>query len=134
MIRVICLGKLKENYLKDGVQDYLNSEIIYTGATVDTLKSLEIRNEGGMIGFQISLEDLGNYTSNESVTYNGSLLSQIGITNEDMQFSMSFDLTITLDSNISFVGTFHIDLPTGDIIHEDEPYIKLNHFEDVIFN
>ena len=86
-----------------------------------------------MLGFRISLENLGNYTSNESVVYNGSLLSEIGVTNEDMKFSISFDITITLDNNISFAGTINLDLPTGDIINEDEPHIELTDFSDVIF-
>ena len=95
-------GNLGNDLYKYSEQDYFKSEINYTGASVDTLKNLEIRNKGGMVGFRVSLEDLGNYTSNESVTYNGSLLSKIGVTNEDMKFSISFDLTITLDNNVIF--------------------------------
>ena len=126
-------GDLGNNLYEHSEQDYLNSEIIYTGAKVDTLKNLEIRNEGGMIGFRISLEDLGKYTSNESVVYNGSLLKEIGLTNEDMLFSISFDLIITLDNNVSFQGTFNLDLPVGDIINEDEPHLELTDFNDIIF-
>lgn len=126
-------GDLGKSLYEQSVQDYLESEIVYLGATVDTLKNLEVRNEGGMIGFCISLEDLGNYTSNESVTYNGSLLSSLNITNEDMQFSISFDLTITLDNSVSFIGTFDLDLPAGDIINENEPHIELTDFNNVIF-
>lgn len=126
-------GDLGADLYKYSEQNYINSEIKYTGAKVDTLKNLEIRNEGGMLGFRISLEDLGNYTSNESVIYNGSLLSKIGITNEDLKFSMTFDLIITLDNNVSFIGTFNIDLPCGDIINENEPHIELTDFSDVIF-
>lgn len=126
-------GNLGNDLYKQSEQDYFNSEIIYKGATVDTLKNLEIRNEGGMIGFRISLEDLGNYTSNETVVYNGSLLSKIGITNEQMKFNFSFDLSITLDNNISFIGNFNLDLPCGDIINENEPYIELTNFNNVIF-
>lgn len=126
-------GELGSNLYEFSEQDYLKSKIIYNGAKVDTLKNLEIRNEGGMIGFRISLEDLGNYTSNESVTYNGSLLSQIGISNEDMQFSISFDVIITLDNDVSFIGTYNLDLPCGDIINENEPHIELTDFGDIIF-
>lgn len=126
-------GNLGNDLYKYSEQDYFKSEINYTGASVDTLKNLEIRNKGGMVGFRVSLEDLGNYTSNESVTYNGSLLSKIGVTNEDMKFSISFDLTITLDNNVSFIGTYSLDLPCGDVINEQEPYIELTDFSDVIF-
>lgn len=126
-------GELGNSLYQYSEQDYTKSGITYIGSNVDTLKNLEIRNEGGMIGFRISLEDLGNYTSNESVVYNGSLLPQIGISNEDIQFSISFDLTITLDNNVSYTGNFKLDLPCGDIINENEPHIELTNFDDIIF-
>ena len=63
----------------------------------------------------------------------GSLLSEIGVTNQDVAFSMSFDLTITLDNNIRFVGTFQVDLPCGDIINEAEPHIEITDFSNVVF-
>lgn len=126
-------GDLGSDLYRFSEQDYLNGELTYTGASVDTLKDLDIRNEGGMIGFRASLENLGNYTSNESVVYNGSLLSKIGVKNKDMKFKLSFDLTITLDSNISFTGKVSLDLPAGDIINEEEPHIEITDFSNVIF-
>ena len=126
-------GDLGTDLYKFSEQDYLKSEIAYTGAKVDTLKKLDIRNEGGMIGFRVSLEDLGNFTSNEGITYNGSLLSQIGLTIDDIKFNFSFDLTITLDNDVSFVGTYKLSLPSGDIINETEPLLELTDFSDVIF-
>lgn len=117
-------------------QNYLGSSITYTGAKVDTLKTLEVRNEGGMIGFRVSLEDLGNYISNnyeEELVYDGSLLAKAGISSNDIKFEISFDLTINLNSGVSFVGTINLELPSGDIINEKEPYIELTDFSDVIF-
>ncbi len=114
-------------------QNYFNSEIKYIGANVDTLKNLEIRNEGGMLGFRVSLENLGNFTSNEGVTYNGQLLSQIGLTNEDIKFKISFNLNIILNNDINYVGTIKLDLPIGDIINETEPLKEITDFSDVVF-
>lgn len=117
-------------------QNYLDSNITYTGAKVDTLKTLEIGNQGGMMGFRISLKDIGKYVSNnydEEITYDGTLLNKANIKQEDISFSMSFDITITLDSNISFKGTINMNLPSGDIINNQEPYIEITNFEDIIF-
>ena len=126
-------GDLGTDLYKLSEQDYLKSKITYTGANVDTLKNLDIRNEGGMIGLRVSLEDLGNFTSNEGITYNGNLLSQIGLTNDDIKFNFSFDLTITLDNDVSFIGTYKLSFPSGDIINETEPLLELTDFSDVIF-
>lgn len=130
-------GDLGNSLYQYSEQNYLNSEILYTGANVDTLKNLEIRNEGGMIGFRVSLEDLGNFISNdmesEGITYNGSLLSKIGLSNDDIKFNISFDLTITLNNNVSFTGTITLDLPCSDIINETEPHLEITDFSNVIF-
>lgn len=126
-------GDLGNNLYTQSEQDYLNSEITYLGDKVDTLKNLEIRNEGGMIGFRASLEDLGNFTSNDGVVYDGGLLSKIGLTNDDVKFGMTFDLTIVLDNNVKFTGTIKLNFPSGDIIKETEPLLELTDFKDVVF-
>lgn len=130
-------GDLNSNNLYEhSTQDYLNSNITYTGATVDTLKNLEIANTGGMIGIRVSLEDLGNYVSNnyeEEIVYDGNLINKAGLTKEDITFSVSFDLLITLNSNITFKGTINLDLPNEDILTNPESYLEITNFDDIVF-
>lgn len=117
-------------------QNYLGSSITYKGAKVDTLKTLEIRNEGGTIGFRASLENLGNYVSNnydEEIVYDGNLLTKAGIPLEDIQFSISFDILITLNSNITFKGNIKLDFPNDDIITNPESNLEITDFSNVIF-
>ena len=118
-------------------QNYFGKEIVYTGAKIDTLKTLEIRNVGGMIALRVSLEDLGTYLANEQdsteITYDGSLLEKIGIKKSDINFKISFDLTITLSNDISFVGTITLDLPSDDIINDSEPHLEITNFDNIVF-
>ncbi len=126
-------GDLGKDLYKLSEQNYFNNKITYTGATVDTLKNLEIRNEGGMIAFRVSLENIGNYTSNEGITYNGSLLSEIGLTNDDVSFKISFDLNIILDDGQSYIATVSLNLPSENIINETEPLMEITDFKDIVF-
>ncbi len=126
-------GDLGRDLYKLSEENYLDSEITYTGAKVDTLKTLEIRNEGGMMGFRVSLENLGNYTSNEGVTYDGNLISQIGLTNDDISFKLSFDLEIVLDNDITYSGNIKLDMPSDDIVTQTEPLKEITDFSDVVF-
>ena len=126
-------GDLGKDLYKLSEQNYFNNKITYTGSTVDTLKNLEIRNEGGMIAFRVSLENIGNYTSNEGITYNGSLLSEIGLTNDDVSFKISFDLNIILDDGQSYIATVSLNLPSGNIINETEPLMEITDFKDIVF-
>lgn len=126
-------GDLGKDLYKLSEQNYFNNKITYTGSTVDTLKNLEIRNEGGMMAFRVSLENIGNYTSNEGITYNGSLLSEIGLTNDDVSFKISFDLNIILDDGQSYIATVSLNLPSGNIINETEPLMEITDFKDIVF-
>ena len=130
-------GDLKGNELyKYSTQDYLNTNITYTGAAVDTLKNLEIANTGGMLGFRVSLNDIGNYISNnheETIVYDGSLIEKSGLSKEDISFSVSFDLIITLNSGISYKGTITLELPNEDILTNPESYLKITNFDDIVF-
>lgn len=130
-------GDLNNNNLYEhSTQDYLNSNITYTGATVDTLKNLEIGNTGGMLAFRISLENLGNYISNnydEEIVYDGNLITKAGLTMDDIKFLTSFDLLITLNSGITFKGTINLDLPNEDILTNPESYLEITNFDNVIF-
>lgn len=116
-------------------QDYLNSSLTYTGAKIDDLKSLEISNIGGVMAFRMSLDDLGNYTSNEDteISYNGSLLPKIGVSNEEIKFDVNFDMTIKTSDNVSFKGNINIDFPAGDIITEGTSNKEITDFSNVVF-
>jgi len=79
------LGELKllrptgelSNLYNQSEQNYLDSEIIYSGGLIDDMKALEISNTGGILGFRFALENLGTYISNENeeINYDGRLLS-----------------------------------------------------------
>lgn len=126
-----------QNLYEHSEQNYLKSNITYTGARVDTLKTLEIRNAGGMMGFRVSLENLGNYISNndtEEIVYDGSLLKKANISKENINFTLAFDITITLNNNISYKGSnITLDFPCSDITSEKEPFIELTDFSNVVF-
>ena len=109
------LGELKllrptgelSNLYNQSEQNYLDSEIIYSGGLIDDMKALEISNTGGILGFRFALENLGTYISNENeeINYDGRLLSNLGITDiQKLQFNVSFDVTIKTSKNISYNG------------------------------
>lgn len=116
-------------------QDYLNDKIVYLGGVIDDLKSLEISNNGGILGFRVSVEELGNYVSNEDeeITYNGKLLSNLGVKIEELEFNLSFDVIITTSENISFKGTINLDMPINTVIEEGSSNKEITDFSDVIF-
>ena len=124
-----------ENLYTYSEQNYLDKEITYTGAAIDDLKTLEIANTGGVLGLRVSLDNLGNYVSNESteVTYDGKLLENIGVSLEEIKFGLSFDILIETNKNIIYKGTISIDLPSEEVITKGSSNFEITDFSDVIF-
>lgn len=116
-------------------QDYLNDSITYVGGIIDDMKSLEIGNNGGMLGFRFSLENLGTYISNENeeIKYDGNLLSNLGVSLEEIKFNVSFDIILTTSNNVSYKGTLNLDMPIDTIIEEGSSSIEITDFDDVVF-
>lgn len=136
-------GKLKvlrptgeiANLYTHSQQDYLNDKIVYTGGVIDDLKSLEISNNGGILGFRIAVEELGNYISNEDeeLTYDGKLLSNLGVTVPEIDFNIGFDIIITTSDNISFKGRINLNLPVDTVIEEGTSSKEITDFTNVVF-
>lgn len=116
-------------------QDYLKDKIVYTGGIIDDLKSLEISNNGGILGFRVAVEELGNYISNEEeeITYDGKLLSNLGITISEITFDLSFDIIITTSENINFKGTINLNMPINTVIDEGTSSQEITDFSNVVF-
>ncbi len=116
-------------------QNYLTEGISYMGASIDDMKSLEISNNGGVLGFRFSLEELGSYISNEAseITYDGKLLSNLGVKIEEIQFNVAFDVIITTSDDISYKGTLNLELPIETVIDEGSSNKEITNFDEIIF-
>lgn len=116
-------------------QDYLNSEIVYEGAAIDSMKSLEISNTGGILGFRFLLDNLGTYISNdnEEIIYDGNLLKNLEVSLEEIKFDANFDIIITTSDDVNYKGTISLNMPIDSIIEEGSSHLEITDFSNVIF-
>lgn len=76
----------------------------------------------------------GTYSSNEEeVKHDGTILSKIGITEDDIKCKVSFDITIEIVSGNKFTGTISLEMPVGNIITAGTSSYEKTDFSDVIF-
>ena len=124
-----------ENLYTYSEQNYISDELTFIGSRIDDLKTLEISNDGGVIAFRVSLDNLGSYISNEltEISYDGSLLKNININIDDISFTLSFDISIETNSNIIYQGNIKIDLPAKDLLETSASNFEITDFSDVIF-
>ena len=125
-----------DNLYSNSVQNYLNDKIVYQGAKLDDMKSLEVSNNGGVVGFRLALNELGNFVSNDEnleVIYDGRLLSNLGISLDEIKLTLNFDIIITTNENISYKGTLSLDMPTDEIIEKGASKIEVTDFSNIVF-
>lgn len=128
-------GDLDKLYMHSE-EDHKSSTIEFLGSIKDEMKSLEIANIGGMCGFRIANENIGEYISNEEeqeVSYDGKLLEKIGVTEQDIKLQISFDIIIETDDGIKYKGTIVVDMPGENLIQDGKSTIEINNFDNVVF-
>ena len=125
-----------DNLYTNSVQNYLEDKIVYQGAKLDDMKSLEIANNGGIVGFRLALNNLGKFVSNDEnveIIYDGRLLSNLGVSLEEIKLTLKFDIIVTTSSNISYKGSLTLDMPTSEIIEQGASKTEITDFTDIIF-
>lgn len=116
--------------------DYIISKsLTYRAADENNYKTLQISKNGGNISFSFANKEIGTYTSNEEteITYNGKMLSKLGITNENVKSKVSFDLIIELDDGKKYSGTIELDLLCDGLIENGTSQNEITDFSNIVF-
>ena len=97
----------------------IDNELIYIGSEASDIENLKIANQGGLVLLRYVNEDLGSYSSDEEeIRHDGTLLGKIGLSNEEIKFSISFDVWIELKSGKKYKTTQKLEMPIGNLIQE----------------
>ena len=108
--------------------------IEYKGDIDSSIKEMKISNQGGLVVFRYAIEDIGNYTSNDDEQINhNDLLKKLTINNDDIKFSVSFDIIVNLDSKKSYKASMNLDLPTGNVVDNGMQSTENTDLKDIIF-
>ena len=120
-------------------QIYINEEenvvqeIVYAGGMESNLKNLEISNQGGLVSFRCSYDNLMEYATDELEINNQQLLSKAGITNEQLQAKLTFDFTISTQSGKQYQTNISLDIPIGDVVGQGTTSEEITDMSDFIF-
>ncbi len=89
----------------------------YIGELVNDIKTMQVSNQGGIIAFRCSNDNLGEYKSNEDSINHNELLKKANITNESLHFNFKFDLSIILENRKEFKTNIELKLPVDDVVN-----------------
>lgn len=153
LINSVCIENINitKNPLKGNIKCYMPSSsdgrtficddkylisdsLTYTGAKSSNEKNLEVCNQGGKILLRFANTEITTYSSNDDteIVHNGTLLAKAGITNDDITFSVNFDLILTIN-NIKYKSTISLDLPYGNILQDGTTEIEKDNLDSIVF-
>ncbi|MBO5348838.1 MAG: hypothetical protein J6A89_03345 [Clostridia bacterium] len=116
--------------------EYIVSQsLTYRGAEENNFKTLQISKNGGNIGISFANKEIGTYSSGEDteITYNGTMLSKLGITNENVKSKVAFDLIIELDDGKKYSGRVELDLSCEGLVETGTSQTEITDFSNIIF-
>lgn len=112
----------------------INNNVQYVGDIKSNLKELKISNQGETIIIRVVNKTGINYTSNEEeFEHDGKLLKKAQISYEEVKSTISFDLVINLESDISFRAKVQLQLPAGNIVEEGSSCTEIKDMKNIVF-
>lgn len=123
----------EEGMFENSAEYKIENELTFTGSEKSDIQNMQIANQGGLILLRCVNENLGNYVSNEDaeIRHDGTLLGKVGTANEDIKFSVSFDISIQLKSEKNYKASVTLEMPTGNLIQDGTTNYQLNSGEIV---
>ncbi|MDO5555802.1 MAG: hypothetical protein Q4G09_03925 [Clostridia bacterium] len=113
----------------------VNNALEYIGGLNTNVEVLEINNQGGLIGFSIIADNIGEYVfaENEKLPSDGRLLAKANVNLEDIKFQVYFDLIIETEGNRKFKSNIKFDLPIGNILENGVGTLEDTELKNVVF-
>lgn len=116
-----------DNYILEG------NSLTYKGASKSDTTTLEINNQGGIIGIAFGNTKLGTYNiMNEEKIIDGTMLKDMGITDEDIKFTVSFDFIIDTNGK-KYKTNIKLDLPPSEITQNGKSSLEITDTNKYIF-
>lgn len=117
----------------ENTAEYEVQEIVFEGDKKADLQNLKITNQGGRFAFRCANVNVGTYISNEEneLKYD-ELLKKMGVTDEELNVNISFDIEILLTNRIAFNANVKLELPVDGVSENGKASREITDF-DIVF-
>lgn len=122
-----------ENQMFNNQETNMVEQIEYMGALENNLKNLEISNQGGLIVFRCSYDNITEYSSNDEQIEQQQLLSKAGITNEQLKAKLTFDFVIKTEKGKEYSTNISLDIPIDDVVGQGTTSQEITDMSSFIF-
>lgn len=123
----------EEKVIFKNKEENIVQNIEYIGDMESNLKQLKISNQGGLVAFRCSNNNLATYISNDEEINHHELLKKSGIIQEDLKTKITFDLLIKLEEGKEYKSTISLDFPVDDVIENGTTSTEITDLKNFIF-
>lgn len=107
--------------------------ISYVGELQSNMQELKISNQGGIVSFRYGNDKIAELLSNDEVINHTELLKKANVKETDLKATLSFDITISLQSGKNYKASLSLDIPVEGVVEKGTASKEITEFEDVIF-
>ena len=132
-IKIYKPSSQSENLIFINSDENIIDNIEYLGDIETNLTNLKISNQGGIIAFRCSNNNLAEYKSDDEIINHQELLKKCEILNDDLKFKIFFDLIIKLESGKEYKTTINLDLPVDNVVESGTTSVELTNLNEFIF-
>ena len=97
------------------------------------MKNLKISNQGGLVAFRCSNNNIVEYKSNDEEIIHTQLLKNAGITEETLKMSLKFDIVIKLENQKEYKANVSLELPVNGVVEQGTASKEITDMTDIIF-
>lgn len=132
-IKIYRPDEEEEKVIFKNKEENITEAIEYKGDIESNIKQCKISNQGGIIAFRCSNNNLITYTSNDEEIKHEELLKKANITQTDLEIKMTFDLTIKLEEKREYKTTIQLDFPIDNVIEKGTTSREIKDLSKFIF-
>lgn len=108
-------------------------KIEFIGDLNSNLKDLKISNQGDLIAFRYANNNVAEFISDEDEINHSELLKKSNLILDDLKATLSFDITIKLESGKEYKSQIDLQTPEGNLIDEGTTSREYTDLKDLIF-
>lgn len=129
----IYMPSANASYIFENKEEYNTQSIKFEGDLEQNIKNLRISNQGGIIVFRYSNDNVGEYISNEEEIKHNELFKKLNLYESDFNAKVSFDITINLSSHRSYRASVKLDLKPQSFLENGSSHQEIDNFYDIVF-
>lgn len=132
-IKIYKPDEQEEKLVFKNKQENIVESIEYKGDMESNLKQQKISNQGGLVAFRCSNDNLAQYQSNDEEINHHELLKKAGIKKEDLETKLTFDLAIKLEERKEYKTTINLNFPVDNVIEKGTTSREITDLKKFIF-